>query len=193
MTLQILWKAVGSAFSYETASEWHVKCSLITPFPITNSKWVTLHILQKALSSHFILWWAASEQHCTFCERQLITSFPMTNSKRVTLHILWMAVSSHHLLLLTACEWHHLMNGTNHIVLYNQQLVSHIAHFVTGSLIFSYDWQLVCNITHLWKAHHTFSYHQQRVCDIVLWKAVSSHLSFLPTASEPWHCAFCER
>ena len=38
-----------------------VKGSLITSFPLTNSEWVTLHILWKAVSSHLFLWPTASE------------------------------------------------------------------------------------------------------------------------------------
>ena len=94
--LHIFLKAVLShLFLWPTASEWHctfcerqsyhifsygqqrvsyiidlVKGSLITSFHITNSLWVTLHILQKAGTSHFLLWPTASEWHCTFCERQ---------------------------------------------------------------------------------------------------------------------------
>ena len=96
VTLHILWKAVWShLFLWPTASEWHctfcerqsdhifsydqqqvsdiahfVKGSLITFFPMTNRKWVTLHILWKAVWSYLFLWPTACEWHCTLCERQ---------------------------------------------------------------------------------------------------------------------------
>ena len=151
-TLQMMLKAVSwHLFLWPTASEWHctfcerqshhsflydqqevsdiahfVKHSLITSFPMTNSLWVTLHILWKPVSSHLLLWPIASVWCCTFCERQsyhifsydqqfvsdiahfvkgsLTTYFPMTNSKCVTLHILWKAVSSHLFLWPTVCK-----------------------------------------------------------------------------------------
>ena len=96
VTLHILWKAVSShLFLWLTACKWHctlcerlshhifsydqqlvsdiahfVKDSLITYFPMTNSEWVTLQILWKAVSSHLFLWPTVGEWHCTFCERQ---------------------------------------------------------------------------------------------------------------------------
>ena len=167
-----------------------------------------------AVSSHLFLLPTASEWHCTFCKRHShhILSYDEQQVSNIAHFV--KGSSSHLFLWPTASESHCIFcERQSHHLLW--QLVSHIAHFVTGSLIFSYDWQLVCNITHLWKAHHTFSYHQQRVCDIVLWKAVSSHLFFFtnskwaltlcilwkvasshpflwPTASK-WHCTFCDR
>ena len=153
-----------------------VKGSLITSFPITNRKWVTLHILWKPVSPHLFLWPTGSEWHCTFCESQshhifsydqqgvndivhfvkgsLITSFPMTNRKWVILHILWNS------------------ERQSHIFSYDQQYVSDIAHFVKSSLIMSFPMT-----NSLWVTLH------------ILWKAVSSHLFLWPTDSE-WHCTF---
>ena len=151
--------------------------SLIISFHMSNRKWVTLHILWKAMvSSHLFLWPTASEWHCTFCEWQshdifssnqqevsdtahfvkgsLITSVPMTNREWVTLQILWKSIS-----------WH---------LSYDQQQVSDIGRFVKGSLITSFPMT-----NRLWVTLH------------MLWKAVSSHLFLWPTASE-WHCTFCE-
>ena len=124
-----------------------VKGSLITPFSITNSKWMTFHILWKAVSSHLLLWPTASEWHCTFGERQSHHIFSYENSKWVTLDIWWKAI---------------------HIISCDQQSVSDIAHFVTGSLITS------CSMTNSleWVTLH------------ILWKAISSHLFLWPTASE---------
>ena len=108
VTLQILWKAVSShLFLWPTGSKWHctfyerqlhhtlshdkqqvsniahfVKGTLIRSFPMTNSMWVVLHILWKAVSSH------------------------LTNRMWVILNILWKAVSSHLFLQHTASWWH---------------------------------------------------------------------------------------
>ena len=156
-----------------------VKSSLMTSFPMTNRKWVTLHILWKAVSWHLFLWPTASECHCTFCEWKfhdifsydqqkvsiiahfvksspsLITSIPMTNSKWVTLHILWMEISWH------LCLWP------------VEQFVSDIAHFVNGNFMASFPMT-----NRMWVTLH------------ILWKAVSSHLFLWPTAGG-WHCIFC--
>ena len=114
-----------------------VKDSLMTSFPMTNSKWVIfMHILWKAVSSHFFLWPTGSEWHCTFVKGSPITFLFMTNSLWVSLHILWKTVSSHLSLwpiegewLCTFCE-----GQSHHIFSYDQQLVSDIAHSVKGSL-----------------------------------------------------------
>ena len=157
-----------------------VKGSLVTSFPMTNSKWVTLHILWKAVSSHLFPWLTASEWHCTFCEGQshhifsydqqlvsdiahfvkysFITSFPITNSMWVTLHILW---KIHLFLSPTGSEWlcTFCERQSHHIFSYHQQRVSDIVHFVKGSLITSFP------ITHsLW------------VTLYILWWAALSHL-----------------
>ena len=97
---------------------------------MTNSLWVTLHILQKAVSSHLFPCPTASEQCCKFCERlphcilpyyqqlvrnsiahfvkgSLITLFPMTNRLWVILHFLWKpTVLSHLFQWPTASESH---------------------------------------------------------------------------------------
>jgi len=138
VTLDVLWTAASShLFLWPTGSVWHftfcerqshhilsyqqgvsnsthsAKGSLITPFLITNRKWVASHILQKAVSLHLFLWPTACEcQYCACCRTvsnfifsygqqfvgnfisnvvkgSLITSFPMTNSLWTTiLHIL---------------------------------------------------------------------------------------------------------
>ena len=96
VTLFILWKAVSSHLSYdhqEVSDVVHfVKGSLITlfhdqqevsldlahfvkgsltvtSFPMTNGKWVTLHILWKAVSSRLFLWLQAVSDIAHFCER----------------------------------------------------------------------------------------------------------------------------
>jgi len=170
-----------TSFSYDQQSVSDIahlmKDSLITSFPMTNSLWVTLHILWRAVSSHLFPWPTGCKWCCTICERQhhhifscdqqdvsdmahfvkgsLITSFLMPNRMWVTFHILWKAVSSH--------------------FSYGQQPVSDIAHFVKGSLITSFPM-----INSEWVTLH------------ILWKAVLSHLFLWPTASE-WHFTFCER
>ncbi len=170
-----------------------VKNSLITPFPMTNREWVTLHNLWKAVSSPLFLWPTVCEWHCIFCERQSHHIFPITNRKWVTLHILWKTVSSHLFLSPTAGEWHctfcekavssHLFlwptvckwpctfceKQSHHIFSYDQQRVSDIAHFVKGSLITSFPMtnSLWVTLHILWReSHHIFSYDQQGVGDI---------------------------
>ena len=105
-----------------------VKGSLITWFPMTNSKWVTF----------------------TFCERWSHHIFSMTNSLWVMLHMLWKAVSPHLFLWPTGCEyiahfvkgslitsspmtnrkWVHCTFCGRHIFYYEQE-VSSIANFLT--------------------------------------------------------------
>ena len=98
-----LWKAVSShLFLWPTGSEWNstfcemqshhifsyhhqqvssiahfVKAiaNLITFLPMIIRKWVTLHILWKAVSSHIFLWPSASEWHCTCHERHFHHTF----------------------------------------------------------------------------------------------------------------------
>jgi len=144
---------------------------------MTNSKWVTLHILWKALSSHLFPWPIASEWHANFMKGSLITSFlitnslwvdiehfvkgsiitsfPMTNRKWVTPHILWKAL--------------------HHIFSYDQQRVGDIAHFVKGGLITCFP------ITNSWSV----GLH-------ILWNPVLSHL-FLWTIGCEWLCIYCGR
>ncbi len=190
---RFLWKVVSSYLSlWPTGSKWHytfcqrqshhifsyetegedsahfVKASLITSFPMTNSKWVTLHILWKTVH-HILSWSTASEWHCIFCERQshhmfssdqqsvsdithsvkgsLITTFPMINSLWVILPILWMAVSSHLFPWPIVCEWHYT--------------------FCERQSITSFPL-----INREWVTLH------------ILWKAVSSHLFLWPTGCE---------
>jgi len=130
-----LWKVVSLHFPYDQQDvsdiALFVKGNLIKSIPITNRKWVTLHILWKALN----------------------TSFPMTNREWVALYILWKAVSSnfsHHkqevsdisyfvkssltfFLLTTGSEQHctFCKRQCHHIFSYDQQLVSDIANFLT--------------------------------------------------------------
>ena len=70
--LHNLWKAVSlHLVPWPTVCEWlvvyFVNCSVITPFPMTNSEWVTWH---------------------SFVKGSLITFSPMTNREWVPLHIL---------------------------------------------------------------------------------------------------------
>ena len=124
VTLHILWKVFSKhLLLWSTGCEWHctfcerlshhifsceqqgvgdiacfVKGSLITSFPMTNSKWVILHILWKAISSHLFLRPTVCEWHCTICERYWSHCMFSYEQQLVrTLHILWEVVS--HLLL----------------------------------------------------------------------------------------------
>ena len=148
-----------------------VKGSLITSSPMTNSEWVTWHILWKAV-------------------------FPMTNRMWATLDILWKAVSSHPFLWPTGLsEWH--CTSMEGIFSYDQQYVSDIAHFVKGSLT-SFLWPTGCEwqtLHILWKAVITsfpFTNFRLWVTLHILCKAVSSHIFLWPTGCE-WCCTFCER
>jgi hypothetical protein len=144
---------------------------------MTNSLWVTLHNLWKAVLSHislsnFSLWVTL---HILSKSVMLITS-SMINSKWVTLHILWMAFSSHLFLLPTASKWH-LEKLSHYIFSYDQQVVSDIAHFVEGSLMRSTASEWYCSER---QSHDIFSYDQKQVSDNAhLWKAVTWH-HFLP-------------
>ena len=94
----------------------------------------------------------------------LITCCPMTIRERewVTWHILWKAWS-HLILWPTGSEWHCTFceRQSHHIFSYDQQEVSDIAHFVKDSLITSFPM-----VNRLWVTSH------------ILWRAVSSHLSY---------------
>ena len=126
VTLHVLWQVVSwHLFLWPTASEWHCKfCEmqyhcifsyeqqrvsdiahfvkgshgLISCFPMTNSKWVTLDSFCER-QSHCIF--SYDQQYVSdiahFVKGSLtgIASFPMTNSLWVTLHLLWKAVSLH--------------------------------------------------------------------------------------------------
>ena len=172
-----------------------VKGWLITSLPMTNSKWVTLHVVWKAF-------------------------VPGTNRQWVALHRSWKAVKSHLYLCPTASEWHSTFceRESHHIFSYDQQYVSdivnflwkrvsphcfpmtnlqevsNIAHFVKGSLITSLPMTNRKWVTFytLWQAilPH-LSYYQQGVSTSlhILWKAVSSYLL---TGCE-WHFTFYER
>ena len=169
-----------------------VKGSLIRSFPMTNSLWVILHILWKAVSSHFFLWPTASEWNGTFYERlphhnvsydqqdvsdiahfvkgSLITSFPMTNSQWVSLHILWK--SSHHTFSYdqqrVSDKLHICESQSYHIFpMTNRKWV--ILHICArqSHQAFSYDQQLVSvRYSMNWRqSHHIFSFDQQLVSD----------------------------
>ena len=216
VTLYIWAKAVTShLFLWPTGSEWHctfcerqshhifsydqqfvsdiehfVIYSLITSFPMTNSKWVTLHLLLKAVSLHPFLWPTASEQwHCTSCERQshhifyydqqfvsgIAQShciFPMINSLWVTLHILCKAVSSVYLWP-TASEKHSQFKGNR----------------ITPFPMINREW---VTVHILWKPVSYTSFlitNREWVTLYTLWKTVSSHL-FLWSSACKCHCTF---
>ena len=146
-----------------------VKGSLITCFAI-NSKWVTLHIWWKAVSSHLLLWPTVCEWHCMFWKGNL---FYDKQDVSDILHILGKVVSSHLLLWPTVCEWHCIFceRQSPHLFLWPTVGEWHIARFVKGSLIRSFPMT-----NRKWVTLH------------ILWKAVSSHLFLWPIGSE-WHCS----
>jgi len=171
--LHILWKSVSShLFLWPTASQWHCKfCerqphhilsydqqavsdiahyvnnSLITSLPMTNSLWVTLHILWKVVLSHIFLWPTASEWHYMFCERQL---------------------QSHHIFSYDSqqqvSDVAHSVKDSHHIFSYDQQEVSDIVHFVKGSLIYLFLWPTGSkwHCTFCERQSYHFSYYDQQ-------------------------------
>ena len=199
VTLHTLWKLVLShPFLWPTVCEWNcsfcvcqshhivpydqqlvsdirhfVKVTLVISFPMTNSLWVTLHILWKAV----------------------ITSFLLATRECVTLHILWKAIITSFLWPIV-CEWYcTFCERQSHS--YDQQPVSDIAILwkaisfpMTNSL-----WVMVLHI--LWEAASalitSFTITNSMWITLhILWKAVSSHLFLWPTVCE-WHYTLCER
>ena len=184
-----LWNTVSShLFLWPTACEWHCTFCQIqfhhifsyyqqhvsdiahfvkdTSFPITNRKWVTLHILWKAVSSHIFLQPKASEWYCTFHDRQShhISSYDQQVVSDIA-HFVKGSLITSFFLSPTGSEWHctSCEMQSHHIFSYHQQYVSDIqAHFVEA--IFSYHQQLVSDIAQF--ACHIFSYHQQVVSAI---------------------------
>ena len=154
-----------------------VKVSLITSFPMTNSKWVTLHVLWNTVSSYIFLWPTVCEWHCTFCEGQ-----------------------SHHIFLYDQQEVSdiaQLVKGRQlspHFLLWPQR-VSSIAHFMKSSFITSsvpMTNSLWVTLHNLWKAvlSHLF-YNQQQVSDIVKNSLITS---VLMTNGREWVTLhICER
>ena len=128
-----------------------VKGSLMTSFPMTNRKWVTLHICER--HSHHIL--SYDQQQVSdiadfvkgslitsvsitqfvsgiahFLKGRLMASCPMANSLWVALQILWKAVLAWHLLIWpTGSEWHCTFceRQSHDICSYDKQQVSDIA------------------------------------------------------------------
>ncbi len=147
---------------------------------MTNRKWVTLHILWKAVSSYLLLWPTGSEWHCTFLKCNLITCFPMTNSEWVTFHILWMGWFLSHF-----CLWPTIASGW-HCIFYETVSESYV-HMTNSKWVISYILcKEVSSYLFLWSiASESVTLH-------ILWKGVSSHLPLWPTACE-WHCTLCER
>ena len=198
----MLWKAVLShLFLWPTGSEWHctfcerqshhifsygqqqvsdiahfVTGSLITPFPMANSKWVTLHILWRAVPSHLFLYQIASQWHYTFWNAVSSHLFlwPIACEWHCTF---WNAVLSHLFLWPTGSVWHSTFceRWSHHMFSYQQQQVSDIAHLLKGSPITCFP------LTNsLWVTLHT------------LWKAVSWYLFLSPTGGE-WYSILCDR
>ena len=182
-TLKIFVKgSLITSFLWPTGSEWHcpfcerqsyhitpcgqqqvsdsahfVKGSLITSLHMTNSEWVRLHILWKAVSSHLPLWPTASQWCGTFCERQshLITSYDQQLVSDIATFV-------------------------KGIFSYDQQGVSDIAGCVKGSLATSFPMTDRKWVTlHIfWKAvssHMIFLWPTGSEVHI-LWKELSSYL-----------------
>ena len=194
-----------------------VKGSLTTAFPMTNSLWVTLHILWKAVSphlflwptesqwhftfvkgslmSHLFLWPTACGWHCTSCERHILSYYQQEVSDIADF---WKAVSSH-LFSPTESEWHcrFCKRLSHHIFpMTNSLWVTFQVFWKAASSHLPYDLeQVVSDIAHFVKgslrSHHILSYDQQEVSDIAYFvKGISLHLSLWATVCE-WHCTSC--
>ena len=198
VTLCILSKAASSIFSYwPTASEWqYMFCDRLQSHHIftCNKQYVSgIPYFMHHHVINFFLWSTVCEGHSA-AKGNLMTWFPMINSQCVTLHILfitwftsvpvnnrkwvmvifWMVLSSNLFLWSTVCEWHCTIYAwlCHNIILYGQQYVSYIAHFMKDSVITFFA---VTNS--LWVTLH------------ILWEAVSSHFSLPPIVCE-WYCIF---
>ena len=167
VTLLILWRAMVSShlFIWPTGSEWHclffegqshiftcdqqrvsniayfVKGSLITSFPVTNSKWVTLHNLWKPVTSFFFHITNREWMTLQCCEMQS-HQFVFFNEQRVS--------------GIAACE-----TCSHHVFSYHQQLVSNkYAMLLTSHLFLSptgSEWHFICFKR---QSCHIFSYGQ---------------------------------
>ena len=172
-----------------------LKGSLIASFPMTNRKWVTLHILWNTVSVLFI-WPTASKWHFTIHERQShhILSYGLQEVGDIS-H-LWKAFSLHHLLWPTASEWHCTFceRQAHYICSYDQQeAVSHTVHFMKAVSLHLFLWPTAsewcctfCNgalialflmTNSLWVILH------------ISWRAVSFCLFIWLTGSE-WHYTY---
>ena len=172
----------NSLFLLPTACEWHytyfisVKGCLITSFSITNSEWVTLHILWTAVATNHFLSPTASVWHCTFCERQFnhICSCDQQSVSDIE-HFVDKVVSLHLLLWLTGSE-HILWKTVSSHCLFEQGVseISHILQKAVGS------------------SHHLFLWLTACEWDCTFCERQSHHIFLLSTGSE-WHCTFCEQ
>ena len=123
--------------------QWHctfVIGSLITSSTMTNSLWVTLHILcSKAVSPLYLLLWPTGcERLHIFLKGSYINPclWPIACKRH-----LWKEVTSHFFLWPTVCEWHCTFlkkQSDNVIFSYDQQIVSGTAHYVKGNHIASF-------------------------------------------------------
>ncbi len=171
-----------------------VNGSLIRSFPMTNSRWVTLNILWKEVSSGLasaglFQWPTACEWHCAFCERQSHPTFPMTNREWVALHILWKAISSHLFLWPTASEWHctFCKRQSHHILMTNSLWVTlHILCKAISSGLFLWptesEWH--CTLCER-QSHQNFSCGQKSVSDIAHF-VKGSLIRLFPMTNSKW-------
>ena len=198
-----LWNPVLShLFPWSTASEWHstflqpchifsydqqhvsdiacfVEGSHVTPFSMTNRRWVTLHMLWKA-PSLIKCFPPTHSKYVTlqFCGRQSHhIFFPMINRKWVTLHMLWKAPSlivwSHIFLQHTASKWH--------------------CNFVEGSLIpffpmINRKW-VILHMLLMAVSPHLFLWLTESKWHCIHCERLSHQYLFI---ASKWHCTCCE-
>jgi len=120
-------------------------------FPMTNSLWVTLHILSKAVSSLFFPYDQQQVSDITHCVKDgslvtLIISFAMTNSLWVT--------------------WAFCARQLHHFFCYDQQDVSDMVTLqVSQNHILSYDNSLWVTLNIFWKTASSHLFQWPTVCE----------------------------
>ena len=147
--------------------------SLMTAFPMSNSKWVTLNISGKAVTWIFSYDQQSVSDIAHFVIGSLLTSSPIT----------------------IACEQHcTFCSRKSHlnIFFYDQQHVSKIACFEEGNFLWPTASELNCTLCER-QSHCILSYDQQQVSDIVHF-VKSSPITFIHMiAGCEWYWTFGER
>ena len=188
---------------------------------MTNSKWVALHFLCKAVPTHLFLCPTGCKWHCTswqrlshhifsYVQQQVseavyfvkgsLISFSMTNSKWVTSQILWKAVSLHIFFQWpTASEWHCTLCERQswlswHFPMTNSKWVTlHI-------LLKTVSWHLfLCPTASEWdyilceRQFHYFLWLLACEWLCTFCERQFHHIFFQWSTVSEWHCALCER
>ena len=186
---------------------------------MTNSLWVALHISERQSYlifsydkqrvsgiAHFLKgsslitlypWSTVCEWHCTFSERQQShCTFSWLIASEWHGTFFWKIISSHVFLWPTGSKWHCTFCGraSHHMLSYDQQDVSEIAHLVRGRLM---TWPTASK----WHCtscerqfHDMFSYDQQSVSDIAHFVPKCILITSFPMTNRRWVALhICER